>query len=495
MGSRLSRKGKNMNKKIIDKILIVSAVLILILCVIFAVESRADLRGGSNDMYAEIYNLDGDFITNIKIEKYSVTERVFDFDTSSFEGVSNDTLTEAQIDDSIFFIFKDDTGNYEYSGFVKNMETDDNYVKFKGDDFKKIYNTMIELDYSQTDYTSQPEDFIDLDTVFFNLTSQVELGIGVGPELWPTAPTSAQFNTSFINNPSGRKVTKNAWSYLKPYLVYYQYRVDIKYIPEGTLEHRITVELVDCNPTDNIEIKLDDFIFDKTTTEASTNQAIARITPPDNKTKTTSGEQLHMWTWSSEELYNATPVANQVTIDLPNTPSYATYDLINFEDSFDDYELAQAIRVRFWAGAQTGEPDRIMYTQSVDLYEPYETTAQVIYYLGKDNNIYYEGIPAAQSILPVQQKIYYAETLSEAQFNAVFDLTNSRYIEYIILTNINSGPVDITALELYDFIDVYDSNGDFKVLPVSEITYTQDTYKVKLGFKKILLTEIIKGGN
>jgi hypothetical protein len=41
-------------------------------------------------------------------------------------------------------------------------------------------------------------------------------------------------------------------------------------------------------------------------------------------------------------------------------------------------------------------------------------------------------------------------------------------------------------------ITVYDSNGDSKELPVSEIRWTQDSYKVKLGFKKERFTDIVK---
>ena len=81
--------------------------------------------------------------------------------------------------------------------------------------------------------------------------------------------------------------------------------------------------------------------------------------------------------------------------------------------------------------------------------------------------------------------------MAKAQFNAVWELVNSRYNENIILDNANS-PIDLTDYGLYDMITVYDSNGDYKVLPVSEIRWSNKSYSVKLGFKKEKFTDIIK---
>ena len=39
---------------------------------------------------------------------------------------------------------------------------------------------------------------------------------------------------------------------------------------------------------------------------------------------------------------------------------------------------------------------------------------------------------------------------------------------------------------------IYDKNGESKTLPISEIHMSNDSYKIKLGFKKTSFTEIIK---
>jgi len=47
-------------------------------------------------------------------------------------------------------------------------------------------------------------------------------------------------------------------------------------------------------------------------------------------------------------------------------------------------------------------------------------------------------------------------------------------------------------LGLYTFIDIYDKNGNVRQLPVTEIREKNDSYKIKLGFKKQKFTELVK---
>jgi hypothetical protein len=116
------------------------------------------------------------------------------------------------------------------------------------------------------------------------------------------------------------------------------------------------------------------------------------------------------------------------------------------------------------------------------------------YYLGKDNQIYEEFIAPANQIFPVQQKIIAEEFFYKAQFNAVYELVNSRFNQNIIvLDNSKVNPLELSNLGLNAQITVYDKLNNVAILPVSEIEIRHGKKRVKLGYKKIFLTEVIKG--
>ena len=116
------------------------------------------------------------------------------------------------------------------------------------------------------------------------------------------------------------------------------------------------------------------------------------------------------------------------------------------------------------------------------------------YYLGKDNEIYEEYIAPANQIFPVQQKIIEEEFFYKAQFNAVYELVNSRFNRNIIvLDNSKVNPLELSTLGLNAQITVYDKMNNIAILPVSEIEIRNGKRSVKLGFKKLFLTEVIKG--
>lgn len=116
------------------------------------------------------------------------------------------------------------------------------------------------------------------------------------------------------------------------------------------------------------------------------------------------------------------------------------------------------------------------------------------YYLGKDNEIYEEFISPGNQIFPVKQKIIEEEFFYKAQFNAVYELVNSRFNRNIIvLDNSKVNPLELSNLGLNAQITVYDKLNNVAILPVSEIEIRNGKKSVKLGFKKIFLTEVIKG--
>jgi len=116
------------------------------------------------------------------------------------------------------------------------------------------------------------------------------------------------------------------------------------------------------------------------------------------------------------------------------------------------------------------------------------------YFLGKDNEIYEQFIAPANQIFPVQQKIIAEEFFYKAQFNAVYELVNSRFNQNIIvIDNSKVNPLELSNLGLNAQITVYDKLNNVAILPVSEIEIRNGKKSVKLGFKKIFLTEVIKG--
>ena len=130
---------------------------------------------------------------------------------------------------------------------------------------------------------------------------------------------------------------------------------------------------------------------------------------------------------------------------------------------------------------------------------PRPVVATKYYYLGKDNNIY-DGLPKEDNrIYPVRTKIFQNEYLAQAQFDAINELTTNRYNENILITSDNIyNPIEIQDIEFFTRIKIFTDSGFYKILPVSEkeIVFTAKTKKsiIKLGFKRTLLTEIIKGG-
>ena len=80
----------------------------------------------------------------------------------------------------------------------------------------------------------------------------------------------------------------------------------------------------------------------------------------------------------------------------------------------------------------------------------------------------------------------------------MYELANSRYVDNIIIdNNITVDPLDFAVYPLYTKVDLYYDGKLYKTLPISEkitkLDASGQSTKIKLGFKKILLTEIIKG--
>lgn len=221
----------------------------------------------------------------------------------------------------------------------------------------------------------------------------------------------------------------NAYTFLKCYLKYYEYNIETYYdVTRGV----IVFTFVKCSQS--IIVDLSDFLYELTTTSTATNKAVATIK------------------------YN---------VETPETNTDGTTKT-----------------------DANGNP----------IYKPRPSTlATRYYYRDADNNIVqWDAVGDIDGRLyPVKTKWFESEYLADAQFDAVYELANARYVDNIVIDNNKTvDPIDFSVYPLYTKVALYYEGKLYKTLPISEKITTFDAsgenVKIKLGFKKILLTEIIK---
>lgn len=221
----------------------------------------------------------------------------------------------------------------------------------------------------------------------------------------------------------------NAYTFLKCYLKYYEYNIETYYdVTRGV----IVFTFVKCSQS--IIVDLSDFLYELTTTSTATNKAVATIK------------------------YN---------VETPETNADGTTKT-----------------------DASGNP----------IYKPRPSTlAARYYYRDADNNIVQSDADGDIDgrLYPVKTKWFESEYLADAQFDAVYELANARYVDNIVIDNNKTvDPIDFSAYPLYTKVALYYEGKLYKTLPISEKNTTFDAsgenVKIKLGFKKILLTEIIK---
>ena len=89
-------------------------------------------------MYIALYNSDREHITNVGNVTYDKTERVYDLDSFSAEGVSSEDINDAKI-----VVVNDEYGNYRYACFADSVTPNKNKRTVKGLDFKTLWDTEI----------------------------------------------------------------------------------------------------------------------------------------------------------------------------------------------------------------------------------------------------------------------------------------------------------------------------------------------------------------
>jgi hypothetical protein len=364
----------------------------------------------------------------------NVTDVTYDLTERVYDpdGFSAVGNAAADINAAKFLVLNDEAGNYVYSCFVDNVKPEYNTRQIKGLDFKTLFDLEVLIDYTQ------PGAFDARLSAIFNKVASLVLNDPdaviqkIPVEL--IIPEDNADTTDMFGSLQGEYLIKNAYDFLKGYLKLYEYNVEARYSePHG----KIIIAFVKCAAA--VDITLSDFIYELQTTSSATNKTVAVVQyKPEVKTDDETGEK-----YAEDENGNRIPV--------PPRPG---------------------------------------------------TLATAYYYRDNDNNIV-RGDAAGNipnRIYPVRCKIFESEYLADAQFDAVYELANSRYIDNIILDhNKIIDPIDLSGLALYTKINIYHEGKFYKTLPVSEKITTVDAngvnIKIKLGFKKILLTEIIKGGN
>ena len=260
-------------------------------------------------------------------------------------------------------------------------------------------------------------------------------------------PTDNTDTTETYGSYQGQYTITNAYKFLKCYLKYYEYNIESTY---DVVAGKIIFKFV--KNADVVDVDLSDFIYELTTTSSTTNKTVATI-KYDTTTPLTDAD------------------GNIVYTDVQKVDS-------NGNPEFND------------DGTPVYEPKR----------QPRPSTlATIYYYRTRDNDIVQSNAAGDIDgrIYPVKTKFYEKEYLSDAQFDAVYELANSRYVDNIIIdNNLTIDPIDFGIYALYTKVRLYYEGRLYKTLPISEKITSLDTngknVKIKLGFKKILLTEIIK---
>jgi len=391
-------------------------------------------------VYIAIYDENKKHITNVDNATYDLTTRVYDNDSFSAEGVCDVDINDAKI-----AVLNDDRGNYEYACFADEIKPEYNKRTVKGLDFKTLWDTEILLD-----YTADGSFDGRLSAIFTKVKTQVFDGKDTAVNKIPVVvniPTDNTDTTTTYGSYAGTYQFVNAYKFLKCYLKYYEYNIESYY---DVASGKIVFTFVKC--TDAVSVDLRDFIHELTTTSTTTNKTVATI-KYNVETPETDADGNIIYTTTQKTDANGDPVT-----DKDGNPVY------------------------------------------IPKYQPRPSTiATVYYYRDKNNNIVQsnENGNIDGRLSPVKAKYYESEYLADAQFNAVYELANARYVDNIIIDNNKTiDPIDFSGYRLYTKVALYYDGKLFKTLPISEKIITLDgdgkNTKIKLGFKKILLTEVIK---
>lgn len=483
-------------------------------------------------------------ITNVSIE---MIERVYDLNSTTIKG-----KCEFETDGALIYVVNTPEGRPISAGIVRNIRPGKGtLIEFKGEDFKKILDTDVLLDFTG----EQPSNFF-LGDLFEKVTTAVIRSNGdayMNSVDLSIIHTAAYIDPREIADYAGQYIIVNALKFMKVYLAYYNHYIKTTY---DQVTDTITFEFIDTSYKGASVIRLNDFKHERTQNDIKVNKVVAtikyspEIVPAD-------------WGVTTKEYYDTQPTTNKASIDIKNgMPPAAgypagfaleTYERIATgfwsnatvtEFNAAEYKIEAKVRIEgavcrmaTYDEAVNAMPDGPHYGGTVarvrasinvngveslcapiryikmdtreTLYNYYKMGDQSfaqrpdlperVYLLGLDNEIYdsYGSIEESNRIYPIVTKIFESTYLAEAQINAVYELVNNRYVENIILDDeMGATPIDLRNYELYHKFRVMDKENEQKTLPITEKITTHEngktSIKVKLGFKKTLLTEVIK---
>lgn len=456
-------------------------ILILILF-IFVLVGCQEIKSRGEEMYIAIYDRNMDHITNLTNIKFEYTKRVFDFDTSSFSG-----LSEKNIIDAFIFVLCENNGIQVYSGFVKGLNQEGKSVTFNGEDLRTIIDTEIILDYTfrKSYYKGGGTSVVDqfFPTYLAGLFQSVEVAletqifIDYQFQLEFTSPRPTDYSY-WIGDFTHTYIIANANKFLKPYLAYYGYYISSHF---SLSDKKIVFEIK--KNSSQKDISLIDFENESKLTNVNINKAIARIEFQ------TVYENTKGWYRIYEDFVFPDPMLENGRFDIQLIQTASPTPQVNI----NDYPLGYRILVKYVPSdtSTTYINHEVINTKYVGMPS---NLPEKHYYLGLDNQIYEENIDYSNMVMPIKSKIFEDVYLAKAQYAAVSELVNNRYNENILLSNINS-PIDLNEIELYTMINVHTIQNGISVVkeyPVAEIINENGQISINLGFKKTKFTEIIK---
>ena len=116
---------------------------------------------------------------------------------------------------------------------------------------------------------------------------------------------------------------------------------------------------------------------------------------------------------------------------------------------------------------------------------------------GNAEGFHTDGSPIEGRIYPVRTRIFEGETLADACLDAAYELAQARYAACVTIDHSHDAfPVELAGYPLCTGVTLWQNGREWGILPITEQRTVWgkggQTRTVKLGFRKTLLTEIIK---
>jgi hypothetical protein len=516
-------------------------------------------------MYVSLFDIDLNHITNLSNITGTLITKVYDFDEIKLSG--NDTMGANinELNQAKWFRINEDDGAEIYSGLVYKVKKIGNIVEIIGEDFREILSNEIVLDFVVSTPPTSVFKLFDLISNYFINTADITLN--KIPLEFINYGDSANI-TNLFGDPSGNIIATNAYTYLLPYIKYFEYMLHSRF------DWGAKKIIFGFTKTRNYHsIKLRDFEHKLSSNEPNVNKAIAilkfaefgyewvkqeygyawedvmplttqysAILPSGDDTNrwVKTGNTQYIYKWVLQEIYydtippikntcptgyvkvanpdltfscvsttaewrNVTPEQYVWSVTKPNADD--GYRWVQEGDSNIIFEWKLQQLVDKWVNVEPKETQlsptqpeesdpNFQWVMTGETQAPLGATRY--YYLTNDNQIVesdqYGNIP--NRYYPVKTKIFIEDYLAHAQQQAVYELANNRYVDSIMIdANSPLNPIDLSKVGLFDLIEIYDTDYQ-KTLPVSEkhlkISEKGIEFKLKLGFKKERLTEIIR---